>query len=317
MEYLEFRAMNSEIVLAAEGDPGQIAQGFQAARQLIEDCERRFTRFSESSELAQLNRSAGAWFCASPELLELIRLSLGYFRQTGGLFDPSVLPDLKRVGYDRSMDEIRINGAAQVMSERKVMKPCFDAIRLDEAGGEIYLPPEMEIDLGGIAKGWIAEQAAGVLGKYTLACAVNAGGDLYLVGTPDGQSGWDVALEDPRQSELTLAILNVGPGAVATSAITKRSWQQGEKRQHHLIDPRCGEPAATDWLSVTVIAPQAASAEVFAKALLIAGSKDATELLANSGEIAFIAVDKQGKLWGTPDIMEMMDANHGINQVAV
>ena len=317
MEYLEFRAMNSDIVLAAEGDPGQISHGYQAARQLIEGCERRFTRFSAESELSLLNRSAGRWFSASAELLELVRLSLAYFHRTGGLFDPSILPDLKRAGYDRSMDELRWRGAGKEIPERGVLNPGFDTIRLDEDAGKIWLPSGMEIDLGGIAKGWIAEQAARELGRYAPACAVNAGGDMYLVGAPAGQSGWEVALEDPRQPELALAVLNVGPGAVATSAITKRSWQQGDKRQHHLIDPRRGEPAVTDWLSVTAIAPHAASAEVFAKALLIAGSTGATELLAKNGEITFIAVDRQGKLWGTPDIMEMMNANDGAYQVAI
>jgi thiamine biosynthesis lipoprotein len=317
MEYYEFRAMNSDILLAAEGDPKQIAHGFKAAHKLIEGYEQRFTRFSMDSELGQLNRSTGQWFIASPDLLELIRLSLVYFQQTGGLFDPSILPDLKRAGYDRSMDDIRLNGPGQEISTNKGKKIGYEAVRLDEAAGEIYLPPGMEIDLGGIAKGWIAEQAARVLGKYAPACAVNAGGDLYLVGTPEGQAGWEVAMEDPRQPELTLAVLNLGPGAVATSAITKRSWQQGDKLQHHLIDPRRGEPAVTDWLSVTTIAQHAASAEVFAKALLIAGSAHAMDTLAVNNEIAFIAVDRQGKLWGTPDIMEMMDANYGINQVVI
>jgi thiamine biosynthesis lipoprotein len=317
MEYLEFRAMNSGVLLAAEGDPGQISHGFQAARQLIEDYERRFTRFSADSELTQLNRSAGQWFYASPALLELVRLSLRYFQRTGGLFDPSILPDLKRAGYDRSMDEIRLQGAGQAMKQPEVKKAVFNQILLDEVFEKIWLPPGMEIDLGGIAKGWIAEQAAGVLSKYAPACAANAGGDLYLVGTPAGQSSLEVALEDPRQPDKTLAVLKVGPGAVATSTVTKRSWQQGNKRQHHLIDPRRGEPAVTDWLSVTAIAPQAASAEVFAKALLIAGSAGARELLAKNGEVAFIAVDRQGKLWGTPGVMEMMDANNGTYQVAV
>lgn len=317
MEYIEFRAMNSDIVLAAEGEREQIHPGFQAARHFIEECEQRFTRFSLDSELAQMNRNAGQWFNASPELLELVRLSLRYFFQTGGLFDPSILTDLKRAGYDRSMDDVRLYGARQKLPERRAKKSSFDSIRLDDANEKIWLPPGMEIDLGGIAKGWIAEQAARILGSYTSACAVNAGGDLYLVGVPAGRIGWEVALEDPRQPDQTLAVLNVGPGAVATSAVTKRAWQQGDKRQHHLIDPRSGEPATTDWLCVTVIAPHAVDAEVFAKALLIAGSAGATELLAKNSEIIFIAVDLQGKLWGTPGIVEMIDANNGHYQVAV
>jgi len=327
MEYLEFRLMNSDIVLAAEapdaeapdaeGSPEQIQSGFRAARKLMEDYERRFSRFLTDSELARMNRSAGRWFCASPELFDLVRLSRTYFYQTGGLFDPSILPDLKRAGYDRSMEEIRIYGVKQQMMENRGKRPSFEAVRLEENKRKIWLPPGMEIDLGGIAKGWIAEQAARLLWTYTSACAVNAGGDLYLMGIPDGRVDWEVALEDPRYPDQDLAVLRVGSGAVATSSITKRNWKQGNKHQHHLIDPRSGEPAVTDWLSVTVIAPQAATAEVFAKALLIVGSDQAIEFLAKNDEIAFIAVDRQGKLWGSPESMERFNANPGIFQMVV
>ena len=142
----------------------------------------------------------------------------------------------------------------------------------------ILLPPGMALDLGGIAKGWIAEQAALILSDFSSACAVNAGGDMFLIGFPDGEDHWSVALEDPLQPEIHLTTLKVDPGAVATSSVTKRTWKQGEKQRHHLIDPRTGEPAVTDWLSMTVIAAHAYEAEVFAKALLIGGPKECEDI---------------------------------------
>ncbi|MDE3091462.1 MAG: FAD:protein FMN transferase, partial [Chloroflexota bacterium] len=171
----------------------------------------------------------------------------------------------------------------------------------------ILLPRGMRIDLGGIAKGWIAERAAQLLDPFSTACAVNAGGDLFAIGTPPGEDAWQVALEDPRDPNRTLAILRVGPGAVATSSITRRRWMQGDRARHHLIDPRGGVPAETDWLSVTVVAPRAAVAEVFAKALLIAGSRDAERIAARRDDIAFIAVDGDGRLWGSSKSKELID----------
>lgn len=93
-----------------------------------------------------------------------------------------------------------------------------------------------------------------------------------------------------------LTRLNVPPGAVTTSSITKRKWMQAEAPRHHLIDPRTGEPAETDWLSVTVIAPHTDLSEVFAKALLIAGSQEADVLARNAPEISYLAVDREGKI---------------------
>jgi thiamine biosynthesis lipoprotein len=172
----------------------------------------------------------------------------------------------------------------------------------------------MTIDLGGIAKGWIAEQAANILSGYALACAVDAGGDMFLVGLPEGQAHWPVVLEDPLQAENTLTTLKVDPGAIATSTITKRVWQQAGKNRHHIIDPRTGEPAVSDWTSVTVIAPHAYEAEVFAKALLIGGQQEAEEIIRHSGvPFTYLAVDQAKKIWGNQGIMDYSYVNTEAN----
>jgi thiamine biosynthesis lipoprotein len=313
MEYFEFRAMNSDIVMAAEGLPKRVAPGFEATQAFIEARERQLSRFFAQSELSQLNGAAGSWFMASPELFDLVRMARDFYLQTGGLFDPSILPDLIRVGYDRSMDEIRAEGVSAYVIPWRRQKIAFDQLQLDEPDRQIWMPPGMKIDLGGIAKGWIAEQAAWRLAGYAAACAISAGGDIVLIGTPEGQSAWEIALEDPRDPERSLATLYAPPGAVATSSIAKRSWRQSGRLRHHLIDPRTGEPAETDWLSVTVFAPQAVTAEVYAKVLLIAGSSLAMDIVARISEARFIAVDRQGCLWGSPNSKELFDVNPGIN----
>lgn len=309
MEYDQFRAMNSEIVLAADGEPDAIARGFGRVREFIEAGEARFTRFADTSELSRLNRSAGRWFQASTELFEVVQQACEYAEETGGLFDPSILEALESSGYDKSMDEIRARGASSNRSVRPT-RSNFRAIVLDEAYHAIHLPLGMRLDLGGIAKGWMAEQAALILAVYARACVVNAGGDLFAVGVPSAEAKWQIGLEDPRDPKQTLAILNVDPGAVATSSITKRRWQQGDRVQHHVIDPRLGRPAETRWLSVTVIAPHATTAEVYAKALLIAGADEASRLSVQRGDITFIAVDTAGRLWGSPKSEEFLDVLH-------
>ena len=307
METFRFRAMNTDILLAAQGTPARIAEGFEEAQQFIQASESRFTRFSEESELSELNRSAGNPFQASPDLFAVIALAQRFFNQTRGLFDPSILPDLRRVGYDRSMDLLRQQGSVTPLFESLLAgeRPSFSEMELDERRGMILLPPGMALDLGGIAKGWIAEQAALLLSEFSSACAVNAGGDMFLVGLPDGEEQWPVAIEDPLQPEMDLTTIKVDPGAVATSAVTKRVWKQGEKQRHHLIDPRTGEPAVTDWLSVTVIASHAYEAEVFAKALLIGGPRESEEIARNCGtRFSYLAVDRDRKIWGTQKSLE-------------
>jgi thiamine biosynthesis lipoprotein len=305
MQFDRFRAMNSDIVLVASGkNLERIKQGFSLARDFIQRSETRFTRFTDTSELASLNRSAGGWFVASPEMVEVLQVALRLAGETQGLFNPAILPALKQAGYDRSMDEIHANparsGAAPVLEMQD-----FRTIELDMPGQRVRLPEGMQVDLGGIAKGWIAEQAARRLSEYSLACAVSAGGDMCLVNLPEGQSNWEVGLEDPLHPEQDLALLRVGPGAIATSAVTKRKWQYNGHNQHHLIDPRTGEPAITEWLSVTVYAAQAVEAEVYAKALLIGGPVVANELFAVPSNKAYLAVDQFGWVLGSNNYHEV------------
>ncbi len=306
METFSFRAMNTDILLLAEGMPFRLAEGFEKARQFMEESEARFSRFLEESELSRLNRSAGTRFAASPELFTVVRAALQFHHKTHGLFDPSILPDLRRIGYDRSMDLVREQGAGPLLESLLASgRPPFSSVELDERDNGIQLPAGMALDLGGIAKGWITEQTAHLLSTFSTACAVNAGGDMFLSGLPEGKDWWPVELEDPYDPGLTLTSLKAGPGAVATSAVTKRTWKQGKVQRHHLIDPRTGEPAETDWLSVTVFAPHADEAEVYAKALLIAGPQHAGELVQNGASyIRYLAVDREKKIWGTHNSLE-------------
>ncbi len=308
MEYKEFSAMNTGILLAAEGDPAQVAEGFRRAEQLVHEYERRFTRFSEDSELSALNRSAGSWFVVSPELFEIVQLSLIYFENTGGLFNPGVLGALEQAGYDRSMTEIRTEGdlPAQEAAQRRYVPPPFEQVELDPDRLAIRLPKRMRVDLGGIAKGWIAERAARRLSRFANACAVNAGGDLYAYGTPLDSPTWPVGLEDPFRPDSDLAVLSIHYGAVATSSVTRRTWKQGRQVRHHIIDPRTGRPAESPWVSATAITPHATQAEVLAKALLIAGPDGAQQLIHSYAQAAFVVIDREGKLWGSDKAKEYL-----------
>jgi FAD:protein FMN transferase len=299
MQTYEFKAMNTEILLAAEGSREAVETGFSQARAFIEASEKRFTRFSEESELSRLNRSAGQWFAASAEMIEVLGEALRLHEQTLGLFDPAVLKALEQAGYDRTMDDVRRFGARPAALPFRPGRYHFSDLVIDPAEQRVWLPPEMRIDLGGIAKGWIAEQAANLLAGWANACAVDAGGDMFMVGLPEGQAAWEVALENPFNFDQEMGVLHVGPGAVATSTTTRRHWSQAGQERHHLIDPRTAQPAQTDWVSVTVAAPHAVDAEVYAKSLLIGGSAQSDLLTRNFNEIIFIAVDHQKTLWGS------------------
>lgn len=299
MYYHQFRAMNTNILLVT--DSPYPKETFEIAQDFIERCEERFTRFKVTSELSALNRSTGDWFTISPDMLELLLAAEECHLATNGMFDPSILPDLQYAGYTQSFDRLKEHGPAPASTEQiQLAKAPFTALQIDSLRGRVRFPKGMQLDLGGIAKGWIVEKAARLMARSSTACGVNAGGDMFLIGKPDRQNAWEIGLEDPSNPIQDLMVLLVEKGAVATSSVVKRSWFQGHVKRHHLIDPRTGESAETPWLSVTVFAPTAVLAETFAKAILIAGPEGAQSLLYKNPEISFIAVDTQKKIWKSP-----------------
>lgn len=303
---IEFHAMNTSVTLAAEGE--RAIDGMYATKIFIDECEQRFSRFLPASEVTELNRWAGEWFRASDELLEMLQLSMQFHNATNGIFDPSILPDLKQIGYDRSMDDIRAQGSQvdDSSASYRASRPGFRQTEFDLTENLIRIPSGTEIDLGGIAKGWIVKKAAELLNTYVDVCAVSAGGDIQFIGQPLDGFDWDIYLEDPRDTIRMLAQLHIPPGGVATSSVMKRKWMQGEKVRHHLIDPRTGQPAQTEWLSVTVISPDVITSDVYAKAILIAGEKEAASLLKSAPDIIYIAVDPHGQLHGSPHYKDFL-----------
>ena len=212
----------------------------------------RLTRFDERSELARFNRSAGAWVPVSAELEALLHESLRAHEVSGGLVNVAVLPSMLAVGYTRPLS----HGPTAAALEAVHPAPLLPSV-LEVELGRALLASGVGIDLGGIAKGWMADRLSEQLGANVL---VNLGGDLRARGDGPAGAGWPVSLGDAT-------ILLSGHGA-ATSSVLRRRWGDG---LHHLIDPRTGRPASSGLVEVSVVAAAAVDAEIVAKTALIGG----------------------------------------------
>jgi thiamine biosynthesis lipoprotein len=253
-----FRAMGTDVELLVES--GDAGGALAAAEEEFHRLEALLTRFRPESELSRLN-AAGS-LAAGPDLLRVVELALAACERTGGRFDINVHDSLLAAGYDRSFEYLSLE------DERPVEPAAGTRGRVEIADGVIFLHDGAQIDLGGIGKGYACERAAEILATAG-PCLVNAGGDIA---TRDGV--WTVAVETPADP-LTLELS--GSCALATSGSDSRRWRRGGRDLHHIIDPATGAPSASDLLRVTVVASDAADAEVTAKALFLAGSEAAHE----------------------------------------
>ena len=262
-----------------------------AAQEEVAACERELSRFDPASDLSRLNAAAGSWIPVGRRLLEALRLALRAREDTGGRFDPTVLPALAAAGYDRSFELLEERAAERADGWR-----AGSAIELDQRHERARLEPGTAVDLGGIGKGYAARRALDAM----LARApglpgglVDLGGDIALRGaTPEG-GPWHVAVSDPRRQGETLAVLALEEGGVATSGRDARRFGPA-KSLHHLIDPETGEPALAGPLTVTVVAPDAAEAEAHATTLAIAGLAEAEAHVAARPRLSALYVPHAG-----------------------
>ena len=260
------RAMGTEVSLVAddEVDPDVFRRAAEAVEAVFAREEDRFSRFRPWTELARVNAQAGRWVRVSGPFAALVRYSLHAARETGGLFDPTVLPALEAAGYDRDFDEV-LAGARGALHPPK---PCGRWREVELRGRMLRLPAGVGLDFGGVAKGWAVDLAAEAAVDAGLPWAVvNAGGDLRIAGeAPEG--GLDITVEEPERPDDEAVRLRLAAGALATSSVTRRAWGP---ELHHLIDPRSGAPAATEVLQATVWAPTCAEAEIRSKQALLEG----------------------------------------------
>jgi len=258
-----FEALGGDCELYAVGLP---APRLAEAEGWVRDMHDRLTRFAPTSELSRFNASAGAWAEVSPVLEALLRESLRAHEISRGLVNAAVLPALLAAGYTRTFAQ----GPTPVtLAVPPPALPEVLALRV----GAARLRHGAALDLGGIAKGWLADRLAESLGANAL---VNLCGDLRARGVGETGEGWPVGIGDR-----TVLLLDMG---AATSGTRKRSWGPD---LHHLIDPRTGRPARTDLGEVSVIARTAAEAEILAKTALLLGSKEAPAFLASQGALGW------------------------------
>jgi FAD:protein FMN transferase len=215
----------------------------------------RLTRFSPDSELSRLNASTGRWTEVSPDLESLCRESLRAHEISGGLVNVAVLPSMLSIGYVRPLS---VGRPVATESDLSPLPPLPDVLSV--RSGAVRLEPGAGIDLGGIAKGWMADRLRDSLGPNALA---NLGGDLSARGTGPAGEGWPVGI-----GGATVLLREQG---AATSSVLKRRWGN----DHHLIDPRTGRPASTGIEEASVIAASGVEAEIIAKTALLLGPEEA------------------------------------------
>lgn len=247
----------------------------------LRDLESLWSRFLGDSDITRANQAAGVPVHVHEDTLAVILRSIEAWKQTQGLFDITVLPALVHHGYTHSA----VTSAAAPRVSRQLIG-VSGSVTVDVANATICVPAGAAIDLGGIGKGFAADIVAEELIEAgALGALVNVGGDISVIGVPyDGEDSWVLGIEDPGSAPDHIARIALRQGGVATSGTTIRRWTSPSgETAHHLINPTTALPASTNLLTATVIAGDAATAEVFATAAMMSDGATAVDILERAG----------------------------------
>jgi thiamine biosynthesis lipoprotein len=279
-----FRCFGSDCTVIVAGDDSAARAAEDAEMQLLA-WHRRFTRFTTTSELSQLNADPRPAVSVSPVMARFVQAAVDSARETGGLVDATLLGALEDAGYRRDLQgSLPLSIALGLAPARRPAGPAALArwadVSVDAMANTVSRPPGLRLDSGGVAKGLFADMISERLDGHE-SYAVECAGDLRLGGTDGHDRRVDVS--SPFDGS-TLHAFELARAGVATSGIGRRSWlDENARPAHHLLDPSTGRPAFTGVVQATAIAPTALEAELRAKAALLSGPGAATDCLAYGG----------------------------------
>lgn len=258
-------------------------------------CEKYDTMFSATntdSELYKLNHANGQPFTVSSETANLIQEGIHYSELSGGAFDLTIEPVSALWNFKADKPTIPSSDAiAQAVSH-------VDYTKVDIQDNTVTLEdPEAGIDLGAIAKGYIADQVKTYLKKQGIKHAIiNLGGNVDVIGTkPDG-SKYNIGIQKPfDESGEAITSVQLKDQTVVTSGIYERYFKKNGKLYHHILDPRTGYPCENNLYSVSIITDSSTKADALSTTCFLLGYEKGMELIQSMDgvEAIFITDDEK------------------------
>ena len=329
----------------AAADPDATARldaALVAARDRCLFFERAFSRTRDDSDIARAHAASPNAVPVSPQTARLVRQALGYCERSRGKFDitmgtvtslwnfhtgevPSrlalaralphvdyrhIVLDEESLGKDSpvqgSLDDDALNAGVSRVPSSKSSQPTL-----------AITDPQTILDLGGVAKGYIADDLADLfiahgIGRFV----INLGGNVVVRGgrpadasaRPPVAAGspWRIGIINPLDPAHNRAIVDMADGSVVTSGIHERRFTKGGVTYHHILDPATGMPAKTDLTSATIIAPRSMDCDGYSTTALMLGARDAIDFVESLPGIEAVLIDEADEVWWTSGIEERL-----------
>ncbi|WP_294389535.1 FAD:protein FMN transferase [uncultured Clostridium sp.] len=275
----------------------------EKATLIMRDYEEKLSFFKENSEISKVNRNAAKGFTkVSLDTFEILKNSTYYSKLTNGIFDITIAP---------LVEEWEINSNnPKVLSEKKVKElktlVDYEDVILNENNLSVMLLREnQKIDLGGIAKGYIADKIIEFYKENNINSAIiNIGGNIKVLGKKDHDSLWSVGIYEPKKhSEKCICSIEVEDKSVVTSGAYERAFIYKDELYCHILNPKTGYPIKSDLKSITVVSSESIDGDALSTPLFIMGKDKAYEFM-KKHNISGVMITNNDEIIITKDLLE-------------
>lgn len=255
----------------------------------VAEYEALFSRTDPDSDIGRINAAGGEWVTVSPETREMLEQALALCEKTDGALDITIAPVTAL--WDFTADTPALPDQAALTAAVALV----DYTQVDIEGNRVRLAhPQAALDLGGVAKGYIADRLGDYLREQGVAGAIiDLGGNILTVGDKQGKD-FTVGIRDPLDPSGLAATLSVGETAVVTSGSYERGFTLDGVRYHHILDPHTGCPVQNELASVTIKSEQAILGDMLSTACFVMGEEQGLPLIEQMEGVEALFIREDG-----------------------
>jgi len=307
------RHMGTQINLILYADDDSLAnRAANAAFERIEELNQIMSDYIPESELNRISRKSGSgeWMQVSDDLFRVLEKSVWISEKTDGLFDVTIGPMTHEWRYIRRLPEPALPDAATLDSLKASVN--YRYIELDVENQSVRLTaPNMQLDFGGIAKGYAAQEAVKTVQSFGISSVlVDAGGDITLGSPPPGRDSWDVAIPKGSRGSGSQAhtTVQISGKTLTTSGDMFQFAVIDGVRYSHIVNPKTAL-GATEQIQATVLSSDGMFADAFASALTLMEPEEAIQLIEkieNTEALIYKEVDGEVKQWATSGMQVLL-----------
>lgn len=304
----ELFALDTYITLAVYGEESTAKGALDAVADRLNEIENHMSISIENNDIDNINKNAGIEpVQVNEDTFYVLKKALYYSELTDGIFDITIYPLVEL--WDIKSENPRVPEHKEILEKLALVD--YKKVNLNDRDKTVFLEDKgMKIDLGGIAKGYAADEAAKILKNHGIKHAlINLGGNILVLGSKPDKTSWRIGIRDPRgDANSTIAVVEAVDKTVVTSGDYERYmvkiYEDTGKRYHHIFDPRTGYPAESGLMGAAIVGRSSIDADALSTCLFILGAQEGLELIKGLPDTDGIAISDKKQVYITEGLKD-------------